>query len=391
MIGVKSAAHSAETLNKLTFGVFRVESCVRAVDFRVHAIMMITQALTRRERFTKACRCEPTERPPIWMMRQAGRALPEYREVKKKHSFVEIVQTPELATEVTLQPIRRFGFDAAILFSDILVICEALGQSYSFREAGGIEMAYKVNNAIDVERLNVNGAVERLNYVDQAVRMIRRELDKDTALIGFSGSPWTLANFMMEGGSSREFVQAKRAMYAEPALFESLCRKLTDVIVDYLNMQIAAGVDAVQIFDTLGGTLSGNQVEEGSLKWIREIVSRLDKSVPVIVFSKSTRDWKALAETGGQVLGVDWAESLPAVASQLAKNVGVQGNLDPTVLETSPEVAIRETKRILEDMKDRDGFVFNLGHGVRPSSQVELMQAVVETVQSSSRPSREEA
>ncbi len=318
-------------------------------------------------------------------MRQAGRALPEYRAVKEKHSFVEIVQTSELATEVTLQPIRRFGFDAAILFSDILVICEALGQSYSFREAGGIEMAFPVSSAGDVQRLNVNGAIERLNYVDQAVRMIRRELDPNTALIGFSGSPWTLANFMMEGGSSREFVQAKRAMYAEPALFESLCQKLTDVIVDYLNMQIAAGVDAVQIFDTLGGTLSGNQVEEGSLRWIREIVDRLDKSVPAIVFSKSTRDWNALVKTGGNVLGVDWAESLPSIASQLPSNVGVQGNLDPTVLETSPEVAIRETKRILEDMKDRDGFIFNLGHGVRPSSQVEMMQAVVETVQSSTR------
>ena len=353
--------------------------------------MMTKQALTRRERFVRACRCESTDRPPIWMMRQAGRALPEYRAVKEKHTFVEIVQTPELATEVTLQPIRRFGFDAAILFSDILVICEALGQSYSFREAGGIEMAFKVSKSSDVDKLNAEGAVERLNYVDQAVRMIRKELDPNTALIGFSGSPWTLANFMMEGGSSKEFVQAKRSMYAEPALFESLCRKLTDVIVDYLNMQIAAGVDAVQIFDTLGGTLSGNQVEEGSLKWIREIVERLDKSVPVIVFSKGTRDWQALSETGAQVLGVDWAESLPSTASQLPKNIGVQGNLDPTVLETSPEVAIRETKRILEGMKDRNGFVFNLGHGVRPSSQVELMQAVVETVQSSARPTQLEA
>jgi len=342
---------------------------------------MNEKTLNRRERFVRACRSEVTDRPPIWMMRQAGRALPEYRAVKEKHTFVEIVQTPELATEVTLQPIRRFGFDAAILFSDILVVCEALGQKYSFREQGGIEMAFPVQTPADVDRLVEEDAVTRLDYVDQALRMIRRELDPDTALIGFSGSPWTLANFMMEGGSSKEFVQAKRAMYAEPALFESLCQKLTNVIVDYLNMQIRAGVDAVQIFDTLGGTLAGNQVEQGSLRWIREIVSRLDRSVPVIVFSKGTRAWSALAKTGGDVFGVDWTETLSQVASLLPEGKGVQGNLDPTVLESSPEVAIRETKRILEDMQGRHGFIFNLGHGVRPSSQVELMQAVVETVQ----------
>ncbi|MDA0751229.1 MAG: uroporphyrinogen decarboxylase [Verrucomicrobia bacterium] len=346
------------------------------------------ESLTCRERFVRACRCESVDRPPIWMMRQAGRALPEYRAVKEKHSFVEIVQTPELATEVTLQPIRRFGFDAAILFSDILVVCEAMGQSYSFRETGGIEMAFPVQNAGDVDRLEVQGAVERLDYVNQAVRMIRRELDPQTALIGFSGSPWTLANFMMEGGSSREFVQAKKAMYAQPELFESLCRKLTDVIVDYLNMQIRAGVDAVQIFDTSGGTLAGNQVEQGSLRWIREIVSKLDKSVPAIVFSKGTRNWESLVLTGANILGVDWTERLSEVASSLPKQVGVQGNLDPAVLEASPEVAIRETNRILEEMKDRSGFIFNLGHGVRPSSQVELMQAVVETVQASASNTR---
>ena len=339
--------------------------------------------MTCRERFVRACRAEVVDRPPVWMMRQAGRALPEYRAIKEKHSFVEIVQTPELATEVTLQPIRRFGFDAAILFSDILVICEALGQSYSFREAGGIEMAFPVLGDQDVDRLEVEGALERLDYVDQAVRMIRQKLDPGTALIGFSGSPWTLANFMMEGGSSREFSQAKRAMYAAPGLFERLCRKLTDVVVDYLNMQIRAGVDAVQIFDTLGGNLAGNQVEDGSLRWIREIVARLDKSVPVIVFSKGTRAWKALADTGAQVLGVDWTESLPMIADGLPRPMSLQGNLDPAVLESSKEVAIRETSRILESMKTRQGFIFNLGHGVRPSSQVDLIQAVVETVQHS--------
>ena len=337
--------------------------------------------MTRRERFINACRSQAVDRPPIWMMRQAGRALPEYRAVKEKHTFLEIVQTPELATEVTLQPIRRFGFDAAILFSDILVICEALGQPYAFRDTGGIEMATTLENASDVDRLQPEGAVERLAYVDQAVRMIRRELDPETALIGFSGSPWTLANFMMEGGSAREFMGAKRMLYSDPVLFERVCAMLSEVIIDYLNLQIRAGVDAVQIFDTLGGTLAGNQLEEGSLRWIRQIVAGLDPSVPCIVFSKGTRDWQALAATGAQVIGVDWAESLPAVADTLPSGVGVQGNLDPAVLETHPEVARAQTRRILDEMKGRNGFVFNLGHGVRPTSQVDLMQAVVETVQ----------
>ncbi|MEC9131972.1 MAG: uroporphyrinogen decarboxylase family protein, partial [Verrucomicrobiota bacterium] len=241
--------------------------------------------------------------------------------------------------------------------------------------------ATTLQNASDVDRLQPEGAVERLAYVDQAVRMIRSELDPETALIGFSGSPWTLANFMMEGGSAREFMGAKRMLYSDPALFERVCAMLSEVIIDYLNLQIRAGVDAVQIFDTLGGTLAGNQLEEGSLRWIRQIVAGLDPSVPCIVFSKGTRDWQALAATGAQVIGVDWAESLPAVADTLPSGVGVQGNLDPAVLETHPEVARAQTRRILDEMKGRNGFVFNLGHGVRPTSQVDLMQAVVETVQ----------
>ena len=221
-----------------------------------------------RQRFLDACACLPVDRPPIWMMRQAGRALPEYRELKQKYSFVEMVQTPDLATEVTLQPIRRFGFDAAVMFSDILVIPEAMGQSYKFRDQGGIQMEFTINNQQDVDRLNVNGVVDRLSYVSSAIGQIHKELDGKTALLGFTGSPWTLANYMMEGGSASEFVRAHQLQQSEPKLFEQLMSKLTQAIIDYLKMQAASGVDAIQIFDSMGGMISSEEYSEVSGRWI---------------------------------------------------------------------------------------------------------------------------
>src|ERR1700744_4615036 len=215
--------------------------------------------LTCRERFLKACHCERVDRPPVWLMRQAGRALPEYRKLKEKYSFLELVQTPELAIEVTLQPIRRFGFDAAILFSDILVIPEAMGQSYRFRETGGIEMDFIVRTKADIERLSVEKVVKRLRYVDKALRLLRKELGDQTALIGFAGSPWTLATFMMEGGSAEKYTRALALFREDPKTFRALAKKLTEAITAYLKMQIAAGVDAVQIFDSHGGHLPPDQ------------------------------------------------------------------------------------------------------------------------------------
>src|ERR1700744_5433976 len=216
-------------------------------------------ALTARERFRLAARCQPVDRPPVWLMRQAGRALPEYRKLKEKYSFLELVQTPELAVEVTLQPIRRFGFDAAILFSDILVIPEAMGQSYRFRETGGIEMDFAVRTKADIQRLSVEKVVKRLRYVDKALRLLRKELGDKTALIGFAGSPWTLATFMMEGGSAEKYTRALALFREDPKTFRALATKLTEAITLYLQMQIAAGVDAVQIFDSHGGHLPPDQ------------------------------------------------------------------------------------------------------------------------------------
>lgn len=317
-------------------------------------------------------------------MRQAGRALPEYRELKQKYTFLELVQTPELATEVTLQPIRRFDFDAAILFSDILVVCEGLGQRYEFRDHGGISMEFTLDSAADIDRLDVAAVTGRLQYVDRALRLIKAELNGRNALIGFAGSPWTLANFMVQGGGVKEYTKAKALFHGEPALFRRLMEKLTQAIAEFLNLQIDAGADAVQIFDSLGGLLSDGDFAEASGIWLRRIVESLRSRVPVIVFSKGTHgNWQDLVETGANVLGVDWNICLADVASRLPATVGVQGNLDPFLLATTPAAVSTATRRILRQMAGRPGHIFNLGHGVPPSAKLENITALLQTVRNS--------
>jgi uroporphyrinogen decarboxylase len=339
------------------------------------------ESMNSRNLFLAAVRCEPVPHSPVWLMRQAGRALPEYRALKEKFTFLELVQTPELAAEVTLQPIRRFGFDAAILFSDILVVCEAMGQRYHFREEGGIGMDFAVRTAADVDKLDVNAVVDRLQYVAGALKLIRAQLGAKTALLGFAGSPWTLANFMVEGGSAKEFRGAKAMFYQEPKLYHRLCEKLTEACTRYLQMQIDTGVDAIQIFDTLGGTLASASYQEASGRWVKQIIGGLKGHTPVIVFSKGTNgNWNELVATGANVLGVDWTVRLSDVAARLPKNVAVQGNLDPCLISTTPAAVAAETKRILADMKDRPGHIFNLGHGVTPESKLDCIQALVDTV-----------
>ncbi len=239
----------------------------------------VPSKLMNRQRFLAAARCQPVDRPPVWLMRQAGRALPEYRKLKEKYTFLQLVQTPELAAEVTLQPIRRFGFDAAILFSDILVIPEALGQPYRFRETGGIEMDFKISSAADIEKLSVAQVCEKLNYVSEALKILRKELGDQTALIGFSGSPWTLATFMMEGGSAEKYTRAKALFDSDKKTFSMLMEKLTTAIGAYLQMQITAGVDALQIFDSHGGHLKGFDFQQASGRWMRDIVTNLRRKV----------------------------------------------------------------------------------------------------------------
>ena len=371
--------------------------------------------LTNRRRFLDACRCRVVDRPPVWLMRQAGRALPEYRQLKEKHSFLELVQTPELAAEVTLQPIRRFGFDAAILFSDILVIPEAMGQSYRFRETGGMVMDFAVRTRADIERLSVGQVAERLAYVDRALRRLRRELGDQTALIGFAGSPWTLATFMMEGGSAEKHTRALELFHEDRKTFYALAEKLTVAITAYLQMQINAGVDALQIFDSHGGLLAPKDFPEASGRWMKEIITALgapstasareagvqasacsentlkrelqhaDSEIgapPVIVFSLGTHgNWDDLLATGADVLGIDWRFSLADARRRLPADIGLQGNLAPALLsDATPEVVARETRAVLETMRGRNGHIFNLGHGVPPDAKLENIAALVETV-----------
>lgn len=338
--------------------------------------------MTSRERFLSACACQPLDRPPIWVMRQAGRYLPEYRELKTKSSFLEMVRTPELAMEVTLQPLRRFALDAAILFSDILVIPEALGQGYAFRDTGGIAMAYRIDSRAQVDALAPASAVpERLRYVGDTLGLLKRELAGSKALLGFGGSPWTLATYMVEGGSSDDFERIKLLFYTDRAMFDSLLGKLTDALIVYFKMQIAAGADAIQIFDSWGGIIAGPDYEAASLQWIRRIVSALPADFPVILYAKGTAPHLTdQAFTGVRAISVDWTNDLAVVRRTLPANVAVQGNLDPVLMQTTPEIVRREAGRLLESMRGTNGHIFNLGHGITPSAKIECMEALVGTV-----------
>jgi uroporphyrinogen decarboxylase len=244
--------------------------------------------MTSRERFLAALACQPLDRPPVWIMRQAGRYLPEYRALKGKSSFLEMVKTPELAAEVTLQPLRRFALDAAIIFSDILVIPEAMGQGYKFRDAGGIEMDFRLETKAQLDRLDPVGVQFRLDYVGQALARVKAELKGEKALLGFGGSPWTLATYMLEGGSADDFGRSKTVFHSDRAFFDALMTKLTAALIEYFQMQIRAGADAIQIFDSWGGILAGQDYEAASLRWIRDIIAALPKDFPIILYAKGT-------------------------------------------------------------------------------------------------------
>jgi uroporphyrinogen decarboxylase len=340
--------------------------------------------LTARERFNRAARCLPVDRPPLWLMRQAGRALPEYRKLKETYTFVQLVQNPELAAEVTLQPVRRFGFDAAILFSDILVIPEALGQTYHFKETGGVVMDFAVTSKADIEKLSVERVVERLSYVDKALRILRKELGDQTALLGFTGSPWTLATFMMEGASVPKYSRALQLFREDKKTYYALAEKLTSAVTAYLKMQIATGIDALQIFDSHGGHLSATEFQEASGRWTDQIIANLGGKVPVINFSLGTHgNWPDLVASGANVLGVDWQTSIAEARKIIPAHIALQGNLSPTLIaESTPEVVATETNKILEAMRGRPGHIFNLGHGLTPAAKLENIAALVETVKS---------
>ena len=334
-----------------------------------------------RERFLAAANCQPVDRTPVWLMRQAGRSLPEYRKLKEQYSFLQMAQTPELAVEVTLQPIRRFDYDAAILFSDILVIPEAMGQPYSFREKGGIAMDHSIRNQSDIDRLSTEAVTDRLHYVRATLELLRKELSDTRALLGFAGSPWTLATYMVEGGSSKDY-QAVLGFYQKnKEEFEALMEKITEAVIAYFKMQISAGVDAVQIFDSWGGILKGADYLDGSLKWIRKIVEAIRDEIPVILFAKGCADQlEELCQTGAQIIGLDWTVDIGEAANRIPSNIAVQGNLDPFVLNTTPENTTKETEKILNAMQGRPGHIFNLGHGIDKDAKLENVQALLDTI-----------
>ncbi|MFA5264211.1 MAG: uroporphyrinogen decarboxylase [Opitutaceae bacterium] len=338
--------------------------------------------MTSRERFLAACACQPLSRPPIWVMRQAGRYLPEYRELKARSSFLEMVRTPELATEATLQPLRRFALDAAILFSDILVIPEALGQGYRFREEGGIAMDFTIETRAQIDGLAGPDAIpEKLSYVMEALAMLKREIAYKHALLGFGGSPWTLATYMVEGGSSEDFLRIKSLFYQDRPTFEALMTRLTHALIAYFMAQIRAGADAIQIFDSWGGIISGNDYEAASLRWIREIVAALPQGFPVILYAKGTAaHLNDQCFTGARVLSVDSTVHLRTARDLMPASIALQGNLDPVLLNLTPEIVRTEATRILESMNGCPGHIFNLGHGILPQAKIECMEALVDTV-----------
>ena len=335
----------------------------------------------------KALLRQPVPRTPVWMMRQAGRYLPEYRAVREKAgSFMKLCTQPELACEVTLQPLRRFRFDAAILFSDILTIPDAMGLELQFTEGEGPRFAHPLQTATDIAKLAVPDPEQELRYVMDAVRLIRRELPRHIPLIGFSGSPWTLATYMVEGGSSKNFQKVKTLLYDQPQLLHQLLEVLARAVAAYLNAQIAAGVQVVMLFDTWGGVLTTETYRDFSLAYAQKVRELLNlgtgtRRVPTILFSKGGGLWlEMMAESGYDALGLDWQTPIGGARARVGQRVALQGNMDPVALYASPET-IRDTVRhILRDFGHGSGHVFNLGHGILPDVDPEHVHAMVEAV-----------
>ena len=329
----------------------------------------------------------PVDRTPVWFMRQAGRYLPEYREVRQQAgSFMNLCTNPELACEVTLQPLRRFRLDAAILFSDILTIPDAMGLGLSFREGEGPGFEHPIRCEADIERLPRIDPETDLRYVMDAVRMIRRELGGKAPLIGFAGSPWTLATYMVEGSSSRDFKQVKTLLYDRPELMECLLDKLATAVADYLNAQIAAGAQAVMLFDTWGGVLTPGDYRDFALQAARKVREQLNtgeegERVPTILFTKGGGQWlEPQAEAGFDALGIDWTCDIGRARRRVGEKVAIQGNLDPITLFASPETIHSRVAAVLESYGSGSGHVFNLGHGILPEVKPDHVQAMVEAV-----------
>ncbi|HBX36167.1 MAG TPA: uroporphyrinogen decarboxylase [Pseudohongiella sp.] len=341
----------------------------------------------KNDRFLRALMGQDVDVTPVWMMRQAGRYLPEYRATREQAgNFMSLCQSPELACEVTLQPLRRYAFDAAILFSDILTIPDAMGLGLYFETGEGPRFRKTVRSEQDVAALPVPDVARDLAYVTDAVSLIRRELNGSVPLIGFSGSPWTLATYMIEGSGSKDFRHAKAMMYNQPEVLHALLDKLAQTVTDYLNAQIAAGAQAVQIFDTWGGILSTPAYQEFSLSYMKKIVAGLTREadgrpVPVILFTKNGGLWlEEIAGSGCHCVGLDWTMEIGRARALIGDRVSLQGNMDPAVLYSSPASIRTEVSRILSSFGSGNGHVFNLGHGITPHVDPDNVSAFVDAV-----------
>lgn len=344
------------------------------------------------DRYLRALLRQPVDRTPVWMMRQAGRYLPEYREVRAQAGdFMSLCRNPELACEVTLQPLRRFALDAAILFSDILTIPDAMGLGLSFNPGEGPQFAHPLRTQQAIQALPIPDPELSLGYVMDAVRVIRRELNGDVPLIGFSGSPWTLATYMVEGGSSKTFAHIKALAFSEPKWMHQLLDKLAQAVTLYLNAQIAAGAQAVMIFDTWGGVLSTPAYQSFSLDYMAQIVAGLTRQhegrvVPVTLFTKQGGQWlESMAATGCDAIGLDWTIELDQARRRVGDKVALQGNMDPAMLYAPPAVIEQEVARLLASFGAGNGHVFNLGHGITPDVAPEHAAAFVRAVQQQSQ------
>jgi uroporphyrinogen decarboxylase len=331
--------------------------------------------------FLQACRRQKAEYTPLWLMRQAGRYMKEYRALRKKYSFLEMCKNPELAAKVTLQPIERFRLDAAIIFSDILIPLEPMGVEFEFAKGEGPVFHHPLREKKDVEKLRVFEPEEEISFLMKAIRIVRKELEGKIPLIGFSGAPFTLASYIIEGGHSKHYILTKGLMYQDRPTWNVLMEKISEVLIRYLNAQVRSGVQALQLFDSWVGCLSPSDYEEYVLPYSKKVIEGVDKKVPLIHFATSSSTLlKLMKRAGGDVIGVDWRVDIGEAWALIGYDVAIQGNLDPVVLLGPVDLIKKEVRRILDRIDGRTGHIFNLGHGILPNTPVDHVAALIEAV-----------